>query len=429
MLEGWKTYKLGDLASLGDGAHSKVKRLDEGVLYLTSKNFKEGRLHLDKIDYISKEDYNKLFCNESKAINKPSLGDLLMGIIGTLGNVYLYKENDKFGISSSVAIIRPNNDKVNSSYLYYYITGREFKHYQNAHNGASVQGYTNLPSLRSIPIKIPVSLQEQHSIASILSALDDKIELNLQMNKTLEEMAMALYKHWFVDFGPFQSGEFVDSELGEIPKDWEVKKLEELLLVKPMNGLYKKKEFQGFGSRWLKMKSVYGLDIITNQEMELISVTYKEIEKYGCLYDDLVFGRTSLVLEGIGKCAIIKSIDDTPIFESNLFRIRPDKNKIDSNILFLFFKSEKGREEVRKLARQTAAVSITSKDLIGIKIPVPNSEIQKKTAKTLDNYILNIINNLKENQSLTTLRDTLLPKLISGEVRVKDKEQTIAQVL
>ena len=71
----------------------------------------------------------------------------------------------------------------------------------------------------------PDSIFEQHAIASILSALDDKIENNLAMNKTLEDMAMALYKHWFVDFGPFQDGNFIDSELGPIPEGWEVKQI------------------------------------------------------------------------------------------------------------------------------------------------------------------------------------------------------------
>ena len=270
---------------------------------------------------------------------------------------------------------------------------------------------------------------EQKAIASILSALDDKIELNLQMNKTLEEMAMALYKHWFVDFGPFQDGKFVDSELGMIPEGWEVKNIKDLLKIKPRNGLYKKKEFQGKGSRWLKMKSVYGYDFILDQDMELITVSEHEKENFGCLYNDLVFGRTSLVLEGIGKCSIVKSKIDIPIFESNLFRFRPDENLVKSNILFYFFRSNQGREKVKKLARQTAAVSITSADIANISIPIPNIEVQNRVNFKLDSFISLILENLNENQVLIELRDTLLPKLISGEVRLKEFQETIEQVL
>jgi type I restriction enzyme S subunit len=199
-----------------------------------------------------------------------------------------------------------------------------------------------------------------------------------------------------------------------------VKSIEEILEIKPLNGLYKKSEYQGFGNRWLKMTSVYGLDLITNQKMDLISVTENEIEKYGCLKDDIVFGRTSLVLEGIGKCAIIKCEDDIPIFESNLFRIRLDKTKVYPDLIYLFFKTVNGRDEVKKLARQTAAVSITSKDLIGIKIALPNINIQKDIGDKIDFFIKKQIENIIENQTLTQLRDTLLPKLISGEVRLKE---------
>src|SRR5690554_3562610 len=85
-------------------------------------------------------------------------------------------------------------------------------------------------SMGKVELQIP-PLPEQRAIASILSNIDDKIENNLAMNKTLEEMAMALYKHWFVDFGPFQEGNFVESELGEIPEGWEVKELKDVAKV------------------------------------------------------------------------------------------------------------------------------------------------------------------------------------------------------
>jgi len=407
MLEGWKTYKLGDLASLGDGAHSKVKRLEEGVLYLTSKNFKEGRLHLDKIDYISKEDYNKLFCNESKAINKPSLGDLLMGIIGTLGNVYLYKETDKFGISSSVAIIRPNNDKVNSSYLYYYITGREFKHYQNAHNGASVQGYTNLPSLRSIPIKTPLSLQEQRAIASILTALDDKIELNLQMNKTLEEMALALYKHWFVDFGPFQNGEFVDVDYFgvntkiQIPSTFKVNSVKNLITR-------------------LKTKSKYDQkNVLNNGLVRVFDQSSSRILGYHNNVPDFRSNFHSPILVfGDHTCRMELICEDFSV-GPNLIPFK-SKDNINSYLLYLGLKERVNMNDYKRHWSELMLHQLI--------LPKDVNVINDFNSKIKDSFSL-ITKNDFENNTLTTLRDTLLPKLISGEVRVKEIKQTIAQVL
>ena len=389
MPNNWNTYKLADALEIKYGKdHKKV--LDGNIpIYGTGGIMRYGNQAL----------YDK--------------ETILIPRKGSLNNIFYL--NEPFWSVDTIFWSKINNEVAFPKYLFYNLKVLDF---------ASMDVGSAIPSLttellKKIEIKLP-PIEEQQAIASILSAIDDKIENNLVINKTLEEMAMALYKHWFVDFGPFQNSEFVESELGMIPKCWKVDSIEHFLNIKPMNGLYKKSEFQGRGNRWLKMSSVYSLDIITDQKMDLISVTDKEIEKFGCLKDDIVFGRTSLVLEGIGKCAIIKSEDDISIFESNLFRIRLDKQKVYPDIIYLFFKTEYGRNEVKKLARQTAAISITSKDLINIKIALPCVEIQHEIAQKFSSYINKQIMNLKEIETLKQLRDTLLPKLISGEVRLRE---------
>lgn len=391
MPNNWKTYKLSDFLEIKNG---KSKPKDVGIIPIYGGNGILGYSNKSNID---------------KDV-------LIIGRVGAYcGAVYF--ENKPVWISDNAIYTFPKYDD-NLKYIYYLL-----KHIDlNQFAGGSSQPLLTQDTLNRIEVKLPNPL-EQQSIASILSAIDEKIENNLAINKTLEEMAMAFYKHWFVDFGPFQDDEFVESELGMIPKGWEVKSIEDLLSIKPINGLYKKSEYQGFGNRWLKMSSVYGLDLITNQKMDLISVTDKEIQNFGCLKDDIVFGRTSLVLEGIGKCAIIKCEDDIPIFESNLFRIRLNKDLVYADIIYMFFKSQYGRDEVKKLARQTAAVSITSKDLTNIKIALPNILVQNEVAEKLDFYINKQLENIKENQTLTQLRDTLLPQLISGAVRLKEFQE------
>jgi type I restriction enzyme S subunit len=422
MPENWKIFKLNDIAK------NVSRRFDfnkhQKVVFINTSDVLEGKFLHNEI----KVSYN-LPGQAKKAIKK---GDILFSEIRPKNKRYAFVDFDtpNYVVSTKFMVIQSNNEIIDNKFFLQLLTSNqrldEFQSIAEGRSGTFPQ--ITFDAIADVEFFLP-PLQEQKAIASILSALDDKIELNLQMNKTLEEMAMALYKHWFVDFGPFQNGNFVDSELGMIPEGWEVSTIEDLLSIKPINGLYKKAEFQGFGNRWLKMKSVYGLDIVTFQEMELINVTEKEIIKYGCLYDDIVFGRTSLVLEGIGKCAIIKCQDNIPIFESNLFRIRPNKNKINPNILFQYFISSIGRDEVKKLARQTAAVSITSKDLICIKIALPNIITQNICGNKISDLISKIICNIEENQTLTNLRNTLLPKLISGEIRVKDVEEMLAASL
>jgi type I restriction enzyme S subunit len=413
MPNNWNTYKLSQVIKIVGGGTPKTsepKYWDGNIPWLSVKDFQGERKFVYETEKtISDEGLKK---SSTKLLPKDSI---IISARGTVGELAVLGKEMTF--NQSCYGILPN-EKVDNQYLYYLLKQKVLE-LQSLSYGSVFDTITT-KTFDGLDVKIPENIQEQQSIASILSAIDDKIENNLAINKTLEEMAMALYKHWFVDFGPFKDGEFVESELGMIPKGWEVKSIENLLSIKPLNGLYKKSEFQGYGNRWLKMSSVYGLDIITNQKMELISVTDNEIEKFGCIKDDIVFGRTSLVLEGIGKCAIIKCEDNVPIFESNLFRIRLDKKKVFPDIIYIFFKTKYGRDEVKKLARQTAAVSITSKDLTNIKIALPNILVQNEVAEKLDFYINKQLENIKENQILTQLRETLLPQLVSGALRLKE---------
>lgn len=161
---------------------------------------------------------------------------------------------------------------------------------------------------------------------------------------------------------------------------WHSTQLSSLLSGKPRNGLYKGAEYQGVGCRWIKMKDIYGSDFIKNQAMMLIDATPSEIERFGCKDGDLLFGRTSLTLEGIGDCALLCQPRDTPIFESNLFRVRFDQSKADPRFFYYFFKSPQGKELIQSIAKQTAATSITATDLIGLDVPCPNLAEQHKVS-------------------------------------------------
>lgn len=436
MHKNWKTYKLGDIALLGDGAHSKVKRIENGVLYLTSKNFKEGKLKLDKIDYMSEKDFERLFSSESKAINKPSTGDVLLGIIGTLGNAYLFKNEDRFGISSSVAIIRSDKNILHPRYLYYYITSKVFKHFQNAHNGASVQGYTNLPSLRSIPISLPKNLHEQRAIASILSALDDKIENNLALNKTMKNMAMALYKHWFVDFGPFQEGKFIDSELGEIPEGWEVKRLDSL--IKFSNGY-------AFKSKQLLKEEVEdcyhifkmghiekggGLKPNGTKSWIKKSDCYK-LEKYVLKTGDILMSMTDMKdnMTILGHTALMNENEKYIVNQRvGLLRINNSIN-VGFPFIYMLTNSYDYIDRLRSQANSGVQVNLSTDAIKSSKVITPSSDINLTFHKACLPLFENINENAKENQTLTQLRDNLLPKLISGEIRLKEFEEEITAAL
>lgn len=124
------------------------------------------------------------------------------------------------------------------------------------------------------------------------------------------------------------------------------------------------------------MKDIYGNDFIKNQPMERILVSEKELDSFGCIEGDLLFGRTSLTLAGVGDCCLIGDVNDVPIFESNLIRIRFNKNIANPKFYYYYFKSKIGKSAIQKIAKQTAAASITGTDLVNISVNYPSLEEQ-----------------------------------------------------
>ena len=152
---------IGDTCLVGDGAHSKVARVNQGVPYLTSKNIKQGGLDLNKVDYISESDFERLFTVRPGTVRRPEAGDVLMGIIGTFGNHYLYKDDDFFGVSSAVALLRPKREVLLPEYLCVVCSSRQFKDSHQQIKSGSVQGYTNISTIKTLPIPLPPLTEQQ----------------------------------------------------------------------------------------------------------------------------------------------------------------------------------------------------------------------------------------------------------------------------
>lgn len=228
--QNWQIKTIGDCCIIGDGAHAKIKRQKTGILYLTCKNFKNGKLELSKVDYISVADYEKHFREDSKALTKPKVNDVIFSIIGTIGEPYLYKVTDRFGISSSVSLLRPGTQLLLPKYLYYWIKGHIFQDALYGIKGGVAQGYVSLEMIKKLPLYYP-PLPIQQKIAAILSTYDDLIENNARRIEILEEMARMLYREWFVKFRypGHESDRLVESELGLIPKGWEVVKIGDVI--------------------------------------------------------------------------------------------------------------------------------------------------------------------------------------------------------
>ena len=382
-MSSWITCKLGDIANINMGqSPPSTSYNEEGI----GMKFYQGR-----IDFCFKYVLPRVYTTNPKKIANP--GDILLTVRAPVGDLNITK--DECCIGRGIASLRMKNHL--QDFLYFLL-----KHYSsywvNTSTG-SVFSSINKRDIDELTIRIPTSSDEQKQIASILSSLDDKIELNLEMNKTLEEMAMAIYKEWFVDFGPFREGEFVDSELGPIPKGWEVKKIRDITKLHYGKALREKDRIHG-------AVPVYGSSGVIGYHNHSIVVG-----------PSLIIGRKgnvgSIYWENKNSFPIdtVYYINHVPLY----------------SLIHLYFKflttdfiSRNSDSVVPGLNRKMAEDD---------PIIIPCRNVYNRFVDIVYPLFELKFSNLNENKKLIETRDYLLPKLISGEVRVKSSEEKLKEVL
>lgn len=371
--------------------------VEKGIPVVKIKNIQNGTVDFKESQFIPEELWSKKL-NKFKVNHKDVLIAMTgQGSVGRVGQVRI--PEDQYGVlNQRVGKFICDDETLTRDYLFYVISCKTYEDY--LFNKAIGSGQPNLSPSDIIDSLIPYPpLKEQQAIASILSSLDDKIELNLQMNKTLEEMAMTLYKEWFVDFGPFKNGNFVESELGLIPEGWEVGEFEQLMVLQRGFDLPQKDRIEGeFPVFAASGKSTYhnefkvkGPGVVTGRSGVLGNVFF--------INEDFWPLNTVLWVKEFKR--------STPIF---------------SYLFLLGFK-------LKDFNAGSAVPTLNRNDIHRQPVILPPKEmILKFESLVKDQYDLISINN-KESEILTQTRDTLLPKLISGEIRVKDIEKEIAEVL
>ncbi|WP_395654928.1 restriction endonuclease subunit S [Flavobacterium sp.] len=428
MPNNWKTYKLSEVTTkIGSGATPRGGQeayKSSGISLIRSQNVLDFTFSTNGLAFIDDEQASKL---NNVTIEE---NDILLNITGDsvarvckVPSVYLPAR-----VNQHVAIVRADSSILNSEFLKYSLLEKTNKDklLTLASAGATRNAITK-SMIENFEIVLP-ELQEQKSIASILSAIDDKIENNLAINKTLEEMAMGLYKHWFVDFGPFQDGEFVESELGIIPKGWEVKKFNDLIeniidnrgKTPPLSS--EKTNFLLLETYQLSRNSLFPNVLKDNKAKyvtEEIYNTKKWFRKGHPKFMDILF---ATVGNGIPNWSLMYENDGVCIAQ-NIVALRTKEN-ISSFFIRYSFESTRFLDQFDGYVITTAQPSIKLSDLNRINMLLPSLKILKEWDDVVSVYVKQVYNNYRENQTLTQLRDTLLPKLISGEVRLKEFQES-----
>ncbi|PZO28272.1 MAG: restriction endonuclease subunit S [Flavobacteriaceae bacterium] len=398
MPNNWKTYKLSEVGEIiGGGTPSTTKQeyYNGNISWITPRDLSN---HNSMFISKGERSITELGLKNSSAKLMPK-GSVLLTSRAPIG--YLAISENEVCTNQGFKSIAVNDKIADNKFIYYLLKTNIDLLLQNATGSTFQEVSGNI--IKNLEFKFP-PLQEQQSIASILSAIDDKIENNLAINKTLEEMAMALYKHWFVDFGPFKDGEFVESELGLIPKGWEVKRLVDF--VNLTMGQSPKSEFYNSNNEGLPFHQG-----VTNYgERFPEDKTYSSEGNRFAEEGDILFS----VRAPVGRLNIAKNKIILGRGLSSMTLKNHDNNG------FLFYSLKNFFTEDDKIGDGTVYGSVNKTELENLKFIVPYKEVLDDFNDFVKDIDSKYLNNYKENQTLTQLRDTLLPKLISGEVRLKE---------
>ena len=396
--------------------------IDGGIPVIRGSNLSQDvgtRLNDDGLVFVS-ESKAKEF---SRSLAKP--GDLIFTCWGTIDQVGLIDDRSQFQdyvVSNKQMKLTPDPRKASSLFLYYLFSSPLMRdQILNQGIGSSVPGF-NLGQLRSMTLGLP-PLPEQRSIAHVLGTLDDKIELNRRMNETLEEMARALFRSWFVDFDPVRAklegrdaglpqeivdllpDKLVDSELGPIPQGWEVKALDEIAVFQ--NGLALQKHRPQANEERLPVVKIAHLRSELADRGEWASANIRP----ECILNDgdVVFSWSGSLMVKIwcgGRAAL----------NQHLFKVT--STRFPKWFFLHNVRSHLADFQTIAAGKATTMGHIKRHHLTDAKCVVPSWEILSAVDNTFSSLLLKMVSLSLESRTLAALRDTLLPKLVSGELRV-----------
>ena len=404
-----------DIAAGPFGSNLKIECfVPEGFPIIDGANLKGFKVTDNVTKFVTEEKARSLHRSIAKR------GDVVSTISGTIGQIAYIPDDSKYEeylVSQRQFRITFDTEKVNIPFLVYYFHSRigQSKIFAFANQVGVPALAQPLKNFRNIEVNFP-SIDVQNKIASILSSFDDKIAVNKKICENLEAQAQALFKHWFVDFAPFKDGKFVESELGLIPEGWRVGRLGQVT-SNITDGVHNTvKDVANGGFYLLSCKNIKGGIIAKGDDERTIDEeTFIKLRKRTKLQ------KGDILLSSVGTIGEMVLLNDDLSnieFQRSVAMIKPDSDIITPH--FLFYSLMNQKEKIIHSAHGAVQQCLFISDIANfITIIPPIEEINKFT-----NVVKVLVDNKtcfeKENIRLSTLRDTLLPKLMSGEIKVND---------
>ncbi len=412
---------------INDGYRAKNSELSHaGIPFARAGNI-DGGFHFEDSDRVPAETLAKVGQKKSQA------GDVVFTSKGTVGRFAFVREHTpEFVYSPQLCFWRSlDASLIDPRWLFYWMNGREFYlQFKGVSGQTDMAEYVSLRDQRAMKMTLP-PLSEQKRIAEVLGALDDKIELNLRMNATLEATARALFQSWFIDFDPVRAkldgrkpsgidpatatlfpDSFEESPLGHIPKGWEVRPLASLTTYLS----------RGIGPSYLEQGGVcvlnqkcvrdHRVDFTKSRRHDSVK---KPINKRGLQLHDVLVNSTGMGT--LGRVAQLFYLPEATIVDSHVTIVRAASN---TDPFFLGINLTGRETEIEELGEgSTGQTELSRIRLGGLKLITPSFDLQKAFGSAVAPLLMSMSENEKQSRTLSTLRDTLLPKLLSGELSAK----------
>ena len=413
------SFKISEVCDINSFNLSKNDNLN-AINYLDTANLNVGTV--DELQYME-VGKDKIPSRAKRIVRK---NDILISTVRPNQKHYGIIKNvaKNMVASTGFAVLTPKEDKVDPGYIYNYLIQDHITTYLHSIAESSTSTYPSIkPSvIGDLEVDLP-PLEEQKAIAHILSTLDDRIEVNNQINKTLENMAQTIFKQWFVDYEypnensePYKSngGEMVESELGLIPKGWGVEEIGNISDIQ--NGFaFKAPEYVDEGVKVLRTLNIGNDGYFNNTDIVFLPQSYKS-EKYEKYYFEEFDVALVMVGASIGKIGMILKNTAGGLQNQNMWRFRRKEKRVSQ--IFIYYTVKQAQNISKNWSTGSARDFYRKDSFRKIKVILPEKRIMDLFEKITKPIFQNISNHVCENDELISMRDGLLPKLMSGEIRV-----------
>ena len=433
----WKDVPLGNLVDIYDGPHATPRKTPTGPVFLGISNLASGRLDLKQTDHLSETDYLRW----TRRVT-PTPNDIVFSYETRIGEAAIIPSGLRACLGRRMGLLRPRDGAIDARFLLYAFLGEGF---QSTLRSRTVHGSTvdriPLIEMDSFPIYVPQSITEQRAIAHILGTLDDKIELNRRMNATLEAMARARFKSWFVDFDPVRAkmegrdtglpkniadlfpDRLVESEVGGIPDGWEVSEIgAEVDAVGGATPSTKEPAYwYGGQHHWATPKDLSKLlsPVLLGTDRKITDAGVQKISS-GLLPAGTVLLSSRAP---IGYLAITQ----VPTAVNQGFIAMICRKRLAA--LFVLSWCYENLERIENISGGSTFAEISKKVFRSLPVAVPPKRILGVYDKTSRSLYDRVVSNTRESALLVSLRDALLPKLLSANLRAKHAEKFIRRVV